>query len=656
MFRLASLLLLIFFSQHEHVSTSQGTGDNSQSGKELHPFPQRRSSRVTSESVCSRIALAEGEGRLQEGYTQLYMSLLYIFGCLCLTFVHIQAVDSLQQELPPGRRTRNAQRTDTYKDESSSSSEESEHARGRSFRRSSSRPFASLAGAEPAQTRPRPRQTEVLSSSLMEARGGDASRPRRSGRQQTFVEDDQEVEPDQGSRRSLRHSADKAQSRGGDGGGSRVLRLQPGSKDGDQNESSGSESSEESESEEEEEEEGKKYSLRDRGGLKRETMNIQQLGGDGGAYKRSAGRQSRQDDRISYKDPQARIRLGGRISPPHYKRGSKRRRSGRGHRDRDRDGSGRRHFDSSSESSSGSEAGGWRGRSSLFSRDRKDQRGGAVSSGGGWGGFGGEEDQFSQHERHRQQRELDSIQPLMGGPPGMGMGGSVVDSTSRRDVAKADATPIGVDPSIGFHSVGGLDNHIRALKEMVVLPLLYPDVFARFDTQPPRGVLFVGPPGTGKTLTARALVNSLSVGTVAPAPDGKPTVVNWSNGKKVSFFMRKGADCLSKWVGEGERQLRLLFEQAKRFQPSIIFFDEIDGLAPVRSAKQDQIHASIVSTLLALMDGLDSRGQIVIIGATNRPDAVDPALRRPGRFDRELMFPLPDASARAAILDIHTGI
>ena len=98
----------------------------------------------------------------------------------------------------------------------------------------------------------------------------------------------------------------------------------------------------------------------------------------------------------------------------------------------------------------------------------------------------------------------------------------------------------------------------------------------------------------------------------------------------------------------------MLFDQARRYEPSIIFFDEIDGLAPVRSVKQDQIHASIVSTLLALMDGLDSRGQVVVIGATNRPDAIDPALRRPGRFDRELAFPLPDSSARRAILDIHT--
>ena len=154
--------------------------------------------------------------------------------------------------------------------------------------------------------------------------------------------------------------------------------------------------------------------------------------------------------------------------------------------------------------------------------------------------------------------------------------------------------------------------------------------------------MYLSPPGTGKTLTARALANSLSGG-------------NKVGDRKVSFFMRKGADCLSKWVGEGERQLRLLFEQAKKFQPSIIFFDEIDGLAPVRSVKQDQIHASIVSTLLALMDGLDSRGQVVVIGATNRPDAIDPALRRPGRFDRELLFSLPDASARKSILEINTS-
>ncbi|KAI2630508.1 hypothetical protein GGS21DRAFT_545073 [Xylaria nigripes] len=203
--------------------------------------------------------------------------------------------------------------------------------------------------------------------------------------------------------------------------------------------------------------------------------------------------------------------------------------------------------------------------------------------------------------------------------------------------ALADADPLGVDLTVNFSQVGGMEGHIEQLKEMVQLPLLYPDMFMRFHVTPPRGVLFHGPPGTGKTLLARALANSVGFG-----------------GRKITFYMRKGADALSKWVGEAEKQLRLLFEEARKTQPSIIFFDEIDGLAPVRSSKQEQIHASIVSTLLALMDGMDGRGQVIVIGATNRPDNVDPALRRPGRFDREFYFPLPDVDARKAILDIHT--
>ncbi|KAL7809941.1 hypothetical protein V8C26DRAFT_260438 [Trichoderma gracile] len=203
--------------------------------------------------------------------------------------------------------------------------------------------------------------------------------------------------------------------------------------------------------------------------------------------------------------------------------------------------------------------------------------------------------------------------------------------------ALADADPLGVDLNVDFSKVGGLQGHIDQLKEMVQLPLLYPELFTRFHVTPPRGVLFHGPPGTGKTLLARALANSVG-----------------SGGKKISFYMRKGADALSKWVGEAEKQLRLLFEEARKNQPSIIFFDEIDGLAPVRSSKQEQIHASIVSTLLALMDGMDGRGQVIVIGATNRPDNIDPALRRPGRFDREFYFPLPDLEGRRSILNIHT--
>ena len=326
--------------------------------------------------------------------------------------------------------------------------------------------------------------------------------------------------------------------------------------------------------------------------------------------------------------------------------------------------------------------------------------------------------------------------------------------------------PIKVDLNLKWEDIGGLDHHVRALKEMVFLPLVYPEVFEKFKIEPPKGVLFYGPPGTGKTLCARTLAASCGAApesepqrpvvnvqvpevaqqadacadtaanpgttdnvangaapnaevqpdgyivptddgqaangsvvameitsndgtTEAPAPVSKPVAdamqqapvleraasiieaVRESAVKtrgqvpedpnalkarrpKVAFFMRNGADCLSKWVGEAERQLRMTFEAAKRHQPSIIFFDEIDGLAPVRSSRQDQIHSSIVSTLLGLMDGLDGRGQIVVIGATNRVDAIDPALRRPGRFDRELIFTLPNAKARRRILEIQT--
>lgn len=185
--------------------------------------------------------------------------------------------------------------------------------------------------------------------------------------------------------------------------------------------------------------------------------------------------------------------------------------------------------------------------------------------------------------------------------------------------------------------IAGMDGYVRKLKEMIVFPLIYPHLFAKLNISLPRGVLFHGPPGTGKTLMARLLASACSTST-----------------RKVSFFMRNGSDCLSKWIGEAERNMRLLFKKAKECQPSIIFFDEIDGLAPERTGRQDQSHISLVSTLLALMDGLDDRGQVVVIGATNRIHSIDAALRRPGRFDREFFFGLPDESARAQILKIHT--
>ncbi|XP_009995966.1 PREDICTED: ATPase family AAA domain-containing protein 2 [Chaetura pelagica] len=245
-----------------------------------------------------------------------------------------------------------------------------------------------------------------------------------------------------------------------------------------------------------------------------------------------------------------------------------------------------------------------------------------------------DEEHFERRRSHGHNRELRSYLPLncrkdeLKGihKDRMKIGGSL-----------ADVDPLRTDSSVCFDGVGGLSDHISALKEMVLFPLLYPEVFERLKIQPPRGCLFCGPPGTGKTLVARALANECSQGD-----------------KRIAFFMRKGAECLSKWVGESERQLRLLFDQAYQMRPSIIFFDEIDGLAPVRSSKQDQVHSSIVSTLLALMDGLDSRGEIVVIGATNRLDSIDPALRRPGRFDREFLFSLPNKEARKEIFKIHT--
>ncbi|KAM6126050.1 ATPase family AAA domain-containing protein 2 isoform 2-T2 [Pterocles gutturalis] len=244
-----------------------------------------------------------------------------------------------------------------------------------------------------------------------------------------------------------------------------------------------------------------------------------------------------------------------------------------------------------------------------------------------------DEEHFEKHRKHSCNRELRCF-PLNFRKDELK---GIHKDRMKIGASLADVDPMQIDRSVRFDAVGGLSDHISALKEMVVFPLLYPEVFERFKIQPPRGCLFYGPPGTGKTLVARALANECSQGD-----------------RRVAFFMRKGADCLSKWVGESERQLRLLFDQAYQMRPSIIFFDEIDGLAPVRSSKQDQVHSSIVSTLLALMDGLDSRGEIVVIGATNRLDSIDPALRRPGRFDREFLFSLPNKEARKEIFKIHT--
>ncbi|XP_010919242.1 uncharacterized protein [Elaeis guineensis] len=226
----------------------------------------------------------------------------------------------------------------------------------------------------------------------------------------------------------------------------------------------------------------------------------------------------------------------------------------------------------------------------------------------------GEDEEFLKREGKRLHRDLLRIAPVY-------IGGSYENGKSYQ----------------GWESVAGLQDVIQCLKEVVLLPLLYPEFFSTLGITPPRGVLLHGYPGTGKTLVVRALIGACSRGE-----------------KRIAYFARKGADCLGKYVGDAERQLRLLFQVAEKSQPSIIFFDEIDGLAPYRSRHQDQTHNSVVSTLLSLLDGLKSRGSVIVIGATNRPDAVDPALRRPGRFDREIYFPLPTLKDRAAILSLHT--
>ncbi|KAI3702821.1 hypothetical protein L6452_28573 [Arctium lappa] len=227
----------------------------------------------------------------------------------------------------------------------------------------------------------------------------------------------------------------------------------------------------------------------------------------------------------------------------------------------------------------------------------------------------GEDEEFLKRESKRLHRDLLRIAPVY-------IGGSTTENQM---------------PFQGWESVGGLQDVIQSLKEVVILPLLYPEFFNNIGLTPPRGVLLHGYPGTGKTLVVRSLIGSCARGD-----------------RRIAYFARKGADCLGKYVGDAERQLRLLFQVAEKSQPSIIFFDEIDGLAPARTRQQDQTHNSVVSTLLALLDGLKSRGSVVVIGATNRPDAIDPALRRPGRFDREIYFPLPSAKDREAILSLHT--
>jgi transitional endoplasmic reticulum ATPase len=187
-------------------------------------------------------------------------------------------------------------------------------------------------------------------------------------------------------------------------------------------------------------------------------------------------------------------------------------------------------------------------------------------------------------------------------------------------------------PRITYEDIGGLTKEVQKIREMIELPLRHPEIFERVGIEAPKGVLLYGPPGTGKTLLAKAVANETN-----------------SN-----FYSIGGPEIMSKFYGESEEKLRSIFKEAQENAPSIIFIDEIDSIAPKREEVSGELEKRIVSQLLSLMDGLESRGKIVVIAATNRPDALDPALRRPGRFDREIEIGIPDEKSRLEILQIHT--
>jgi transitional endoplasmic reticulum ATPase len=191
--------------------------------------------------------------------------------------------------------------------------------------------------------------------------------------------------------------------------------------------------------------------------------------------------------------------------------------------------------------------------------------------------------------------------------------------------------PAGV-PRVTWEDIGDLEEVKEKIREIVELPLKHPELFERLGIEPPKGILLYGPPGVGKTLLAKALANETGA----------------------YFIAINGPEIMSKYYGESEQKLRQIFEEAKKSAPAIIFIDEIDAIAPKREEVVGEVEKRVVAQLLALMDGLEERGKVIVIGATNRPDALDPALRRPGRFDREIEVPPPDKRARREILSVHT--
>ena len=187
-------------------------------------------------------------------------------------------------------------------------------------------------------------------------------------------------------------------------------------------------------------------------------------------------------------------------------------------------------------------------------------------------------------------------------------------------------------PEVTYEDIGGLEEEIKKIREMVELPLKHPEIFGRLGIEPPKGVLLHGPPGTGKTLLAKAVANETNA----------------------HFISINGPEIMSKYYGQSEENIRKKFEEAEKNAPAIIFIDEIDAIAPKREEVTGEVERRVVSQLLTLMDGLKARGKVVVIAATNRPDLLDPALTRPGRFDREVEIGVPDKGGRLNILKIHT--
>ena len=209
---------------------------------------------------------------------------------------------------------------------------------------------------------------------------------------------------------------------------------------------------------------------------------------------------------------------------------------------------------------------------------------------------------------------------------------AVIGEKTRIEMSEKPAKEEKAGPRVTYEDIGGLSAEIKKVREMIELPMKHPELFERLGVEAPKGVLLYGPPGTGKTLLAKALASETNA----------------------HFETLSGPEIMSKYYGESEEKLRSLFKTAEEQAPSIILIDEIDSIAPKREEVTGEVERRVVAQMLALMDGMETRGKVVVIGATNRPDSLDPALRRPGRFDREIEIGVPNRQSRLEVLQIHT--